>query len=103
MNGGETERCYAVKIGEQECGFIFEVKEDGTTQLRIPDMGGQMDMIPRCPGQLEWFEPQVERIQEGLKRIWPTIWILETPEAVKQVEAILQREGKRVKDSFVFY
>jgi hypothetical protein len=84
---------YAIVIQGRECGFFLERQEEGKLYLIIPDCGGMADMIPRRPEQLAWLEPRIEKIQ-GATHIWPTIWDLNTPEAVAAVENMLQQEGK---------
>ena len=87
------EKIYEVEIGGHWRGFFLEQKSNGIVWLSIPDAGGQADMSPKYPDQLEWLLPQLEGLS-GLERIWPTIWVIPSDPVLFKVEQILRREGR---------
>jgi len=62
-------------------------------QLRIPDCGGMMDMLPKSSQQEAW----IKSILTGLntKQIWVTIWDLLDESTYKA--ALTKIKNKRVK------
>ncbi len=96
------DRIYEVMVSGKVYGFFLEWKENGAILLAIPDAGGQADMSPKYPEQLDWLLPKLEGIK-GLKRIWTTVWEIRTESALREVEQLFEKEGRvsaRPRSSF---
>ena len=90
----QEELVFEINISGKAYGFFLDPKPDGLVHLVIPDAGGQADMSPKYPFQLQWLEPKLSEIHH-LKRIWTTIWELATKEALDEVIQLLSEHGRR--------
>lgn len=87
-----TNKTYIVEIKGKEYEFDL-VDKGGWVNLSIMDRGGLSDMLPLYPEQHEWITSKLENIP-GIEHKWPTLWYIETKNALKSVEKLFLSHGK---------
>lgn len=87
---------YYVKIQEKEYRFFLELNKDNKLFFIVPDCGGQADMVPKFPEQLEWTEKHLEKMKT-VRQIWPTVWKLNDEDAIQEIEHLFSEKAQLVK------
>ena len=83
---------HIVHFNSRAYSFKVYQRKDSTPHLQIPDPGGQMDMVPRYPEQLEWIDQKMKGI-EDIDCEWGTVWQLKSRSALASVLEILENHG----------
>jgi hypothetical protein len=71
---------------------FFLEEHEAELVLRVPDCGGQMDMLPKVPEQLAWAEPRIAAELPLARQVWDVSWVLPL-DALPAVEAFFRRHG----------
>ena len=93
---------YYVEIDGREHVFFLKEMKDGKVYFTVPDVGGQADMVPKFPEQLEWTEKRIEFLK-GNKRVWPTVWEVKSKDPVVLIEDFLNKHAKIIKSNKIDY
>ncbi len=93
---------YHVKIGEKEYEFFLDLKEDKRLLFLVPDCGGQADMVPKFPEQLEWTEKNLANMKK-VNQIWPTVWELKDEDVIREIERLFSEKAQLVKKERLDY
>ena len=87
---------YLVEIAGKQYKFSVKQNYDGKILFIVPDVGGQADMVPKFPEQLEWTEKQLRNIK-GADKIWPTVWEMNMENPIETIEKLLSEDVKILK------
>jgi len=93
---------YYVEINKREYVFFLEKKQGDIIYFKVPDVGGQADMIPKFSEQLEWTDKHIKNLK-NVKQVWPTVWELTMEDPIKKMEDFLSKEAKIVKMNRIDY